>query len=88
MGAQPSLFQTNSHSLGELAEMVEQRLTSKCQVYHASFGIFKTKRGNVDHNALVIITNNAGRNFTISMQADSMRDLFAQVNDALTEIAK
>lgn len=89
MAAQANLFQTNSIPLGELVEMVEQRLLSKCQKCHVSFGIFKSGHKNlVDHNALVIITNKAGHHYNISVHAESMRDLFEQVNDKLQELAK
>lgn len=89
MAAQANLFHTNNIPLGELVELVERQLLTKCQKCHVSFGIFKSGHKNlVDHNALVVITNNAGHHHNISLRAESMRDLFAQVNEKLNELTK
>jgi hypothetical protein len=85
---QATLFQTESMSLGEIAEMVERQLLTKTQRCHVSFGIFKNKKGFVDHNAMVVFTNNHGHHFTFSVNAENFRDLFSQVNEQLSQHCK
>jgi hypothetical protein len=87
MSAQANLFQNNI-STGELVELVDRILMTKTQCCHTSFGTFKTKSGVVDHSVLLVITNNFGHHHTVSLCADTIHDLYAQVYLKLQEIAK
>lgn len=86
MSAQRSLFNPNTMTLQEQIEFLQRQLKSKCSTYHISFGIFKTKKGNPEQNALVVLTDNNGIHFTCSLAAESITDMFTKVNDALLTI--
>lgn len=85
---QTKLFSSPSLPLADQLELIERTLTKGCKSFHVSFGMFKGKRGNVDHNAMIVITDNAGQNFNASLNADSIVHLMDQVQDVLARLNK
>jgi hypothetical protein len=76
--------------LDGLVALLERQLNAKCRTYKISFGIFKSggKHGAIDYSSLVVITDNFGNNYNLTVPAKNMHDMFTKVNDELAKVIK
>lgn len=85
MSATP-LFQSQPLSLDEAVRLLERQLDKKCDTWAVSFGVFKGLKGISDHNALLVITDKAGKHYNKSFRDETFSGMMHQANEFLSTL--
>lgn len=80
------LFKGHALSLHEESERLQRLLRLQAMDYRISFGIFRNKRGDDEHNVLIVVTDKYGKPHTVSLEAMDLRDMISKANEFLESL--
>jgi hypothetical protein len=86
MNTAQSLFQSQAFPLDDLIKTFSRQADAKCKEMYVTFGIFKGKKGDTTHNAMVVITDKHGKHYSTTLAAESIHHMIERVNELLITI--